>query len=68
MMTRSERLLTLLHHLRQNRYPVSADALAEQLGVSVRTVYRDIETLRRQGAEIEGEAGVGLMLKSSGFV
>ena len=56
-MTRSERLLDLLQQLRQNRYPVSAEVLAQRLHVSVRTVYRDIETLRRQGADIRGEAG-----------
>lgn len=67
-MTRSERLLILLHLLRQSRYPVSAEQLAAQLEISARTVYRDIETLRAQGAEIEGGAGVGFVLQKAGFV
>ena len=56
-MTRTQRLLTLLQILKENRYPVTADSLASQLQISVRSVYRDIETLRCQGAEITGEAG-----------
>ena len=67
-MTRSERLLDLLQQLRQNRYPVSAEVLAQRLHVSVRTVYRDIETLRRKGADIRGEAGVGLILHKTEFL
>ncbi|OSI10477.1 helix-turn-helix transcriptional regulator [Neisseria zoodegmatis] len=61
-MTRSERLLNLLQLLRNHRLPVTADTLAETLSVSVRTIYRDIETLCRQGADIRGEAGVGFIL------
>jgi len=41
--------------------------LAQELGVSLRTLYRDIETLKAQGAHIEGEAGVGYVLRS-GFM
>lgn len=37
--------------------------LAQELGVSLRTLYRDIETLRGQGAPIDGEAGVGYVLR-----
>ena len=37
--------------------------LAEELGVSLRTLYRDIATLQSQGAAIEGEAGVGYVLR-----
>jgi len=66
-MARSERLLDLLQRLRTYRYAVTADALAKDLGVSVRTVYRDIETLQAQGAPVEGEAGVGYVLRP-GFV
>lgn len=47
--------------------PTSAHQLAEKLAVSVRTIYRDIETLRLQGAHIEGEAGLGFVLRD-GFV
>ena len=63
MATRAARLLQLLETLRGHRHPVSADALATQLGVSPRTLYRDIATLREQGAHIDGEAGVGYVLR-----
>jgi len=42
---------------------VPAALLAEELGVSLRTVYRDIATLVAQGAPIEGEAGFGYVLR-----
>ncbi|MBI6529846.1 YafY family transcriptional regulator [Proteus vulgaris] len=63
-MTRTQRLLTLLQILKENRYPITAEALADKLHISVRSIYRDIESLRAQGAEITGEAGVGYQLKS----
>jgi predicted DNA-binding transcriptional regulator YafY len=62
-MARSERLLTLLQTLRRYRRPVSGAALAAETGVSLRTLYRDIASLQSQGAMIEGEAGVGYVLK-----
>ena len=65
-MTRTERLLELMQRLRRSRQPRQAQALAEQLDISVRTLYRDIDTLRHQGADIEGEAGVGYVLKRGG--
>ncbi|ALB64879.1 probable transcription regulator protein, deoR family [Cronobacter condimenti 1330] len=63
-MTRTQRLLELLQLLRSHRYPVTAATLAERLGVSVRSVYRDIDTLKTQGVEIEGSAGIGYILQS----
>jgi predicted DNA-binding transcriptional regulator YafY len=62
-MSRASRLLQLLQALRRNRRPVTATALADELGVSRRSVYRDIETLRAQGALVQGEAGVGYVLR-----
>ncbi len=62
-MSRSERLLDLIQMLRRHRRPVSGHALAAELGVSIRTLYRDIATLQGQGAPIEGEAGLGYVLK-----
>ena len=62
-MSRAARLLRLVQALRSRRQPITAPALAQQLEVSPRTVYRDIETLRQQGATISGEAGVGYLLK-----
>ena len=57
-MNRTSRLFELIQLLRRHRHAVSAHILAVHLGVSVRTVYRDIETLRQQGADIRGEAGI----------
>lgn len=62
-MSRSERLLDLLQTLRRHRAPVTGQALAAELGVSLRTLYRDIATLQGQGADIVGEAGVGYVLR-----
>ncbi|EJT03097.1 YafY family protein [Rhizobium sp. CCGE 510] len=62
-MSRSERLLDLLQVLRRHRRPVSGAALADEIGVSIRTLYRDIASLQAQGAAIEGEPGVGYVLK-----
>jgi len=62
-MSRSIRLLNLLQLLREQRYPVTARRLAEDLAISVRSVYRDIESLRGQGVNIEGSAGLGFQLK-----
>ncbi len=62
-MSRSERLLNLLQVLRGHRGPVSGQALAAEIGVSIRTLYRDIASLQAQGAAIEGEPGVGYVMK-----
>ena len=68
IMNRTERLLTLLKILRNYRYPVSGERLAERLKVSIRTLYRDIATLQTMGAEIKGEAGIGYILKPTFFL
>ncbi|MFZ5784584.1 MAG: helix-turn-helix transcriptional regulator [Pseudomonadota bacterium] len=62
-MSRAERLLDLIQVLRRHRHPVSGAALAGATGVSLRTLYRDIDTLKAQGARIDGEAGVGFVLR-----
>jgi predicted DNA-binding transcriptional regulator YafY len=67
MASRSERLLALIQALRRHRRPVTAQQLARELSVSVRTIYRDIETLVAQGAPIAGEAGIGFVMRP-GFV
>jgi predicted DNA-binding transcriptional regulator YafY len=66
-MSRTKRLLDLLQVLRRHRYPVTGAALAEELGVSIRTLYRDIATLQAQGARIDGASGLGYVLRP-GFV
>ena len=62
-MSRAARLLQLLERLRAHRRPVAGAALAAELGVSLRTLYRDIATLREQGACLEGDPGVGYLLR-----
>ena len=62
-MSRSDRLFRLLQTLRTRAAPVTADRLARETGVSLRTVYRDIETLRASGARIEGAAGYGYTME-----
>ncbi len=62
-MSRSERLFDLLQALRRHRRPVSGKMLAKEIGVSLRTLYRDIASLQGQGATIEGEPGVGYVLR-----
>ena len=62
-MSRAERLLDLIQILRRHRRPVTGQALAEELGISIRTLYRDIASLQAQGAHIEGEPGVGYVLR-----
>ncbi|MFL7011538.1 helix-turn-helix transcriptional regulator [Enterovibrio norvegicus] len=61
-MSKSERLFELLTLLRSKRYAVTALAMAEELGVSERTIYRDVQSLQLSGVPIEGEAGVGYRL------
>jgi len=56
-------LLDLLQTLRRYRRPVSGATLAAELGVSIRTLYRDIASLQSQGADIAGEPGIGYVLK-----
>uniref|UniRef100_UPI0013D95A0B HTH domain-containing protein n=1 Tax=Serratia marcescens TaxID=615 RepID=UPI0013D95A0B len=59
MSKRSERLLLLMQALRRRRRPVTGQVLADETGVSLRSLYRDIETLKSLGAAIDGEAGLG---------
>lgn len=65
-MSRSDRLFRLLQALRTLPAPVTAARLAEETGVSVRSIYRDIESLRKGGAEIDGERGYGYSLVEDG--
>ncbi|MDX9669359.1 MULTISPECIES: YafY family protein [unclassified Pseudomonas] len=62
-MTRSHRLFDLMQALRRHRRTVSGKALAHELGVSLRTIRRDVATLQEMGADIEGEPGVGYILR-----
>lgn len=68
MAKRSERLLDLMQALRRRRAPVSGRVLAEEMGVSLRSVYRDIATLKSMGAAIDGEPGLGFQLRAEHFL
>jgi len=54
--------------LRAHRRPVTASRLADELSVSIRTIYRDMQTLIELGAPIEGEAGLGYVLRAGFFL
>ena len=62
-MRRADRLFLLIHALRGRRQAITAQHLAKTLAVSLRTVYRDVADLQRSGVPIEGEAGVGYVLR-----
>ena len=61
-MSRTLRLFQLMQALRQGPGPKTAAGLGEELGVSGRSIHRDIATLREMGAIIDGEAGYGFTL------
>jgi predicted DNA-binding transcriptional regulator YafY len=61
-MTRTHRLFQMMQSLRRMPPPATAQQLSDDLGVSLRTIYRDIESLRGLGAVIDGEAGFGYTL------
>jgi predicted DNA-binding transcriptional regulator YafY len=65
-MARSDRLFRLLQALRTLSSPVTAERLAQETGVSVRSIYRDVDSLREAGAEIGGERGFGYCLIEDG--
>jgi predicted DNA-binding transcriptional regulator YafY len=58
---RADRLFQIVQHLRRRRV-TTATRLAEALGVSLRTIYRDIRDLTLSGVPVQGEAGVGYAL------
>ena len=62
-MRRSDRLFDIIQRLRTASKPTTAAALAKELEVTPRTVYRDIATLQARRVPIEGAAGVGYVLR-----
>jgi predicted DNA-binding transcriptional regulator YafY len=62
-MRRADRLFDIIQTLRVARNPMTAATLAEQLEVTVRTVYRDIAALQASRVPIEGAAGIGYVLR-----
>lgn len=62
-MRRSTRLFEIIQLLRAARGPMTAERLAEELEVSIRTVYRDVAALQGMRIPVEGEAGVGYVMR-----
>lgn len=61
-MRRADRLFQIIQILRRSTRPVTAQALAGELEVSQRSVYRDVADLMGQRVPIRGEAGIGYVL------
>jgi predicted DNA-binding transcriptional regulator YafY len=62
-MRRTERMFQIIQVLGRHRAPVTGQALAEELEVSLRTLYRDMAELIAQRVPIQGEAGTGYVLE-----
>ena len=59
-MSRAQRLLDLIQLLRGYRHPVSGAVLAEALGISLRTLYRDIDTLNASSTSFKCSDGIAI--------
>lgn len=66
-MSRTDRLSNLIEIIQDGRLHRAQD-LADRLDVSVRTIYRDMDTLTASGVPLEGERGVGYMLRDPVFL
>lgn len=62
-MRKADRLFEIIEMLRTRGGVVTAAELSSELGVSERTIYRDIAGLQGQGVPVEGEAGIGYVLR-----
>ena len=58
-MRRAERLFALAEYLRGRRTGVTAEELAQRFGVTVRTIYRDLDSLRDASLPLHAERGRG---------
>lgn len=61
-MRRTERLFQIIQILRSNRSPVTGRSLADELEISLRTLYRDMAELTAQRVPVTGEAGTGYVM------
>ena len=62
-MRRTERLFQIIQILRSRRVPITGQALAKELEISLRTLYRDMAELVAQRVPVRGEAGTGYVLE-----
>lgn len=62
-MRRADRLFDIIQALRGKTQPTTAAMLAQMLEVTTRTIYRDIATLQARRIPIEGEPGLGYLLR-----
>lgn len=62
-MRRTERLFKIIQILRSRRAPVTGRDLADELEISLRTLYRDMAELIAQHIPVKGEAGMGYILE-----
>ena len=62
-MRRTDRLFEIIQILRQTKVSITAEEIAERLEVSVRTIYRDIHALQGMRVPIDGEAGIGYLMR-----
>jgi predicted DNA-binding transcriptional regulator YafY len=67
-MRRADRLYLIVEILRREGRPVTAEAVATELEVSKRTVYRDVADLIASRVPISGEAGIGYVLESGYYL
>ncbi len=63
-MARSARMFEIIQILRSATKPLTAAEIADGLGVTKRTIYRDIASLQAMRVPIEGEAGIGYLMRS----
>ena len=64
-MKRTDRLFQIVNYMQDRRLAITAQDIAREFDVSVRTIYRDIRDLVITGLPITGEAGVGYMIDKS---
>lgn len=62
-MRRADRLFEIIQRLRRAKRPMTAEALADELEVNVRTVYRDMAALQAMRVPVEGAAGIGYVMR-----
>lgn len=63
-MTRSTRMFEIIQILRMGSRPITAQMIADRLEVTKRTIYRDIAALQAMSVPIEGEAGLGYIMRA----